>query len=62
MEQYYYRQANGVMIFVDLNEIFNQENMWSINQATNYVDVMTTAIEKPPCLLVGTKVCTYDAR
>ena len=48
LDQGYYRDSSGAMIFVDLDQIYNDNCTLSIDRAK---------VSSTICLLVGTKVC-----
>ncbi|XP_065887660.1 uncharacterized protein [Dysidea avara] len=57
MVKVYYRNSSGAMIFVDLDQIYNDDCTLSIDRAKRSFDRLKEVNDNPICLLVGAK---YD--
>ena len=56
LDQVYYRNSSGAMIFVDLDQIYNDDCTLSIDRAKRSFDRLKEVNDNPICLLVGAKV------
>ena len=54
--QGYYRDVSGAMIFVDLDQVYNDDCTLSIDRAKKFFGDLKQVTDNPICLLVGAKV------
>jgi len=54
--QGYYRDVSGAMIFVDLDQVYNDNCTLSIDRAKKFFGDLKEVTDDPICLLVGAKV------